>query len=97
MESVSTIVTQFGEFVIYENLTKLGIMVDWEDGEVDEETGFLDPKYELVGTDVSGIDIPMGIYDTKEEAEQAMRDLYHWLDHKAYAVYELSPPSRDEA
>lgn len=91
MSSYSTIITQFGEYVIYENLVKIGISTNWEDAEIDEDTGTIKPSFEMIGRDVSGMDIPMGIYNTLEEAEQAMSDLHSWLDHKAFAVYEMPP------
>ncbi len=94
MGSYSTIITQFGEYVVYENLIKIGIYEDWEDAEIDKKTGFPQPMYEMVGRDVSGMEIPMGIFSTEEEANQAMADLYKWLDQKAFAVYEM-PPMQD--
>ena len=97
MSSYSTIITQFGEYVIYENLTKIGISTNWEDAEIDENTGTIKPSFEMIGRDVSGMDIPMGIYDTYEEAEQALKELHDWLDHKAFSVYEMSVPQGADA
>lgn len=91
MSSYSTIITQFGEYVVYENLIKIGIFEDWEDAEIDKETGTPKPMYEMIGRDVSGMEIPMGIFNTEEEANKAMADLYNWLDQKAFAVYEMPP------
>ena len=34
-----TIVTQFGEFLNYANIVKIGIITNWEDAEIDEESG----------------------------------------------------------
>lgn len=31
-----TIVTQFGEFLNYDNLVRIGIITNWEDAEIDE-------------------------------------------------------------
>ena len=36
-----TIVTQFGEFLNYDNLVKIGVVTNWEDAEIDEEDGDL--------------------------------------------------------
>lgn len=32
-----TIVTQFGEFLNYANIVKIGIITNWEDAEIDEK------------------------------------------------------------
>ena len=84
-----TIVTQFGEFLNYDNLVKIGISTNWEDAEIDEESGTIKPDFEMIGTDTSGNRIPMGIYETPEEAEAALKDLHDWLAIEAYAVYEV--------
>lgn len=84
-----TIVTQFGEFLNYDNIVKIGIITNWEDAEIDEESGTIKPDYEIIGTDTSGNHIPMGIYETPDEAEAALKDLYNWLNTEAYAVYEV--------
>ena len=84
-----TIVTQFGEFLNYDNLVRIGIITNWEDAEVDEESGTITPDYEMIGTDTAGNQIPMGIYATPDEAEAALKDLHDWLGMEAYAVYEV--------
>lgn len=84
-----TIVTQFGECLNYDNIVKIGIITNWEDAEIDEESGTIKPDYELIGTDVSGMKIPMGIYETPAEAEAALKDLKDWLNREAFAVYEV--------
>ncbi|MBP1536007.1 MAG: hypothetical protein IK999_18090 [Ruminococcus sp.] len=84
-----TIVTQFGEFLNYDNLVKIGIATNWEDAEIDEESGTIKPDFEMIGTDTAGNRIPMGIYETPEEAEAALKDLHDWLGTEAYAVYEV--------
>ena len=84
-----TIVTQFGEFLNYDNLVKIGVVTNWEDAEINEENGTISPDYEMVGTDTSGNSIPMGIYKTPDEAEAALKDLHDWLAIEAYAVYEI--------
>ena len=83
-----TIVTQFGEFLNYDNLVRIGIITNWEDAEPDEN-GIVKPDYEMVGTDTSGNQIPMGNYKTPDEAEAALADLHNWLSAEAYAVYEV--------
>ena len=40
-----TIVTQFGEFLNYDNLVRIGIITNWEDAEIDEESGTITPDY----------------------------------------------------
>lgn len=84
-----TIVTQFGEFLNYDNLVKIGIVTNWEDAEINEEDGTISPDYEMIGTDTSGNQIPMGNYKTPEAAEAALADLHNWLSAEAYAVYEV--------
>lgn len=84
-----TIATQYGEFLNYDNLVKIGIFTNWEDAEIDEENGTITPDYEMIGTDTSGNQIPMGNYKTPEEAEAALKDLHNWLAIEAYAVYEV--------
>ena len=84
-----TIVTQFGEFLNYDNIVKIGIVTNWEDAEIDEESGTIKPDFEMIGTDTAGNRIPMGIYETPEEAENALKDLHDWLGIEAYAVYEV--------
>lgn len=86
---VQTIVTQYGDFLVYDNLVSIGIITNWEEVEVDEENGTISPDYEMIATDTSGNKIPMGNYDTPDEAEQAMKALYEWLNSKAYSVYEI--------
>jgi len=39
--------------------------------------------YEMVGTDTSGNQIPMGNYKTPEAAEAALADLHNWLSAEA--------------
>ena len=83
-----TIATQYGEFLNYDNLVRIGVITNWEDAEPDEN-GIITPDYEMIGTDTSGNQIPMGTYKTPEEAEAALKDLYEWLNREAYAVYEI--------
>lgn len=78
-----TIVTQFGEFLNYDNLVRIGIITNWEDAEIDEESGTITPDYEMIGTDTAGNQIPMGIYATPDEAEAALKDLHDWLGMEA--------------
>lgn len=84
-----TIVTQFGEMLNYDNLVKIGVITNWDDAEIDEESGTIKPDYEMIGTDTNGNQIPMGIYETPDEAENALKALYEWLSCEAYAVYEI--------
>ena len=84
-----TITTQYGEFLNYDNLVRIGVVTNWEDAEPDEN-GIVKPDYEMVGTDTSGNQIPRGNYKTPEAAESALADLLHnWLSAEAYAVYEV--------
>lgn len=85
-----TIVTQFGEFLNYDNLVRIGIVTNWEDAEIDEENGTIKPDYEMIGTDTAGNKIPMGIYETPDEADKALKALHDWLSTEAYAVYEIT-------
>lgn len=85
-----TIVTQFGEFLNYANIVKIGIETNWEDAEIDEENGTIKPDYEMIGTDTAGNKIPMGIYETPDEAEKALKALHDWLSTESYAVYEIT-------
>ena len=61
-----TIVTQFGEFLNYANIVKIGVETNWDDAEIDEENGTIKPDFEMIGTDTAGNKIPMGIYDTPD-------------------------------
>ena len=70
-----TIATQYGEFLNYDNLVRIGVITNWEDAEPDEN-GIITPDYEMIGTDTSGNQIPMGNYKTPEAAEAALKDLY---------------------
>lgn len=89
-----TIVTQFGEMLNYDNIVKIGVVTNWEDAEISED-GTITPDFEMVGKDITGMDIPMGIYDTPEEAEKAVKALYEWLSSEAYAVYEIPVQGAD--
>ena len=83
-----TIVTQFGEMLNYDNIVKISVVTNWEDAEISKD-GTISPDFEMIGTDTSGNRIPMGIYETPEEAENALKDLHDWLGTEAYAVYEV--------
>ena len=85
-----TIVTQFGEFLNYANIVKIGVETNWDDAEIDEENGTIKPDFEMIGTDIAGNKIPMGIYDTPDEADNALKALHDWLSTEAYAVYEIT-------
>ena len=85
-----TIVTQFGEFLNYANIVKIGVETNWDDAEIDEENGTIKPDFEMIGTDTAGNKIPMGIYDTPDEADNALKALNDWLSTEAYAVYEIT-------
>ena len=85
-----TIVTQFGEFLNYANIVKIGVETNWDDAEIDEENGTIKPDFEMIGTDTAGNKIPMGIYDTPDEADNALKALHDWLSTEAYAVYETT-------
>ena len=85
-----TIVTQFGELLNYENLVRIGVETNWDDAEIDEENGTIKPDYEMIGTDTAGNKIPMGIYETPDEADKALKALHDWLSTEAYAVYEIT-------
>ena len=85
-----TIVTQFGEMLNYDNIVKISVVTNWEDAEISKD-GTISPDFEMIGTDTSGNRIPMGIYETPEEAENALKDLHDWLGTEAYAVYEVKP------
>ena len=85
-----TIVTQFGEFLNYANIVKIGVETNWDDAEIDEEIGTIKPDFEMIGTDTAGNKIPMGIYDTPDEADNALKALHDWLSTEAYAVYEIT-------
>lgn len=43
----------------------------------------------MVGRDITGLEIPIGIYKTYEEAEEAVKALHEWFKNQAYAVYEV--------
>ena len=85
-----TIVTQFGEFLNYANIVKIGVETNWDDAEIDEENGTIKPDFEMIGTDTAGNKIPMGIYDTPDEADNALKALHDWLSTEAYDVYEIT-------
>lgn len=85
-----TIVTQFGEFLNYANIVKIGVETNWDDAEIDEENGTIKPDFEMIGTDTAGNKIPMGIYDTPDEADNALKAPHDWLSTEAYAVYEIT-------
>lgn len=85
-----TIVTQFGEFLNYDNLVRIGVETNWDDAEIDEANGTIKPDYEMIGTDTAGNKIPMGIYETPDEADKALKALHDWLSTEAYAVYEIT-------
>ena len=85
-----TIVTQFGEFLNYANIVKIGVETNWDDAEIDEENGTIKPDFEMIGTDTAGNKIPMGIYDAPDEADNALKALHDWLSTEAYAVYEIT-------
>ena len=85
-----TIVTQFGEFLNYANIVKIGVETNWDDAEIDEENGTIKPDFEMIGTDTAGNKIPMGIYDTPDGADNALKALHDWLSTEAYAVYEIT-------
>ena len=72
-----TIYTQFDEMVNYDNIVKIGIKTNWEDADIADD-----------GT-ITGLEIPIGIYKTYEEAEEAVKALHEWFKNQAYAVYEV--------
>jgi len=41
-----TIVTQFGEFLNYANIVKIGVETNWDDAEIDEENGTIKPDFQ---------------------------------------------------
>lgn len=84
-----TIVTQFGDMINYDHIVRVSARVNWEDAEIDDENGTIDPDFEMIGTDINGNTIPFGIYPTMEDAENAVKALYGWLGVEAYAVYEV--------
>lgn len=83
-----TIYTQFDEMVNYDNIVKIGIKTNWEDADISDD-GTIDPDFEMVGRDITGLEIPIGIYKTYKEAEEAVKALHEWFKNQAYAVYEV--------
>lgn len=53
--------------VNYDNIVKIGIKTNWEDADISDD-GTIDPDFEMVGRDITGLEIPIGIYKTYEEA-----------------------------
>ncbi len=92
-----TIYTQFDEMVNYDNIVKIGIKTNWEDAEIDEEEGSIVLDYEMYGKDVTGIEIPFGLYSSRKEAEEAVKALNEWFSAEAYAVYEVPKPEGADA
>ena len=86
-----TIYTQFDEMVNYDNIVKIGIKTNWEDTDISDD-GTIAPDFEMVGRDITGLEIPIGIYKTYEEAEEAVKALHEWFKNQAYAVYEVPKP-----
>ncbi|MBR1422699.1 MAG: hypothetical protein IJ571_04570 [Ruminococcus sp.] len=86
-----TIVTQFGEMLNYDNIVKISVVTNWEDAEISKD-GTISPDFEMIGRDITGTDNPMGVYDTPEDAENAVKALYKWLSSEAYSVYEIPQP-----
>ncbi|MBP3249923.1 MAG: hypothetical protein J6M48_06170 [Ruminococcus sp.] len=91
-----TIYTQFDEMVNYDNIVKIGIKTNWEDADILED-GTIVPDFEMIGKDVTGMEIPLGIYKTYEEAENAVKALNEWFSAEAYAVYEVPKPEGADA
>ena len=90
-----TIVTQFGEFLNYANIVKIGVETNWDDAEIDEENGTIKPDFEMIGTDTAGNKIPMGIYDTPDEADNALKALHDWLSTEAYEYHQKKAKKED--
>lgn len=88
---VKTIYTQFDEMVNYDNIVKIGIKTNWEDADISDD-GTIAPDFEMVGRDITGLEILIGIYKTYEEAEKAVKALHEWFKNQAYAVYEVPKP-----
>ena len=68
-----TIVTQFGEFLNYDNLVRIGIITNWEDAEIDEESGTITPDYEMIGTDTAGNQIPFAYISKKNREKDILK------------------------
>ena len=91
-----TIYTQFDEMVNYDNIVKIGIKTNWEDADISDD-GTIAPDFEMVGRDITGLEIPIGIYKTYEEAEEAVRHsmsslrIRHTQSTKSQSPRELIP------
>jgi hypothetical protein len=91
-----TIVTQYGEMLNYGNIIKIGVETNWDDAEIDED-GTIHPDFEMIGTDINGTKIPMGNYNTYEDADNAVKALTAWFKNEAFAVYEIPLPEGADA
>jgi len=87
-----TIYTQFDEMVNYDNIVIVGVKPIFEEDEDDEGKVSVLLDYEMFGRDVTGMEIPFGLYSTREEAEKAVKALHEWFSNQAYAVYEVPKP-----
>lgn len=72
-------------------IVKIGIKTNWEDADISDD-GTIAPDFEMVVRDITGLEIPIGIYKTYEEAEEAVKALHEWFKNQAYAVYEVPKP-----
>ena len=88
-----TITTQYGEFLNYDNLVRIGVVTNWEDAEPDEN-GIVTPDYEMVGTDVKNGEILLYHSSDYEEVMKVQRDITRWLQSEAFSTFEM--PTADE-
>lgn len=83
------ILTQYGEMVNYSNIITIKPNLNWDDAEVDGETGYINPVYEVLATDILGNNIQLGVFPTWEDAENAVKALFAWFSNEAHATYEV--------
>ena len=83
-----TIITQGGDLVNYANI--IAVFVD---DELDDDENVL--GYNLWGLDVTNDNIPLGEYDTLDEAIQAKNRIVDWIDNETYAKVDLSEKAGD--
>ena len=85
-----TIITQEGTAVNYANLVTISV----ESGEMpNKQTGEAEAKVGIVGTDVQGEIILLGVYDSVYAANRMREEILDWLVDESSAMFTIPQES----
>ena len=90
MNMTKTIITQEGTAVNYANLVTISV----ESGEMpNKQTGEAEAKVGIVGTDVQGEIILLGVYDSVYAANRMREEILDWLVDESSAMFTIPQES----